>query len=130
MRELREAAASAGGGLAGDNRASPRRGITLLSQERWRETIRDLGADIPWHARRANVLVEGLDLAALIGKYIRLGEVQLEVLGETEPCSNMDRQHPGLRRALMPDCRGGVHGRVITGGRMQIDDRVEVIEEG
>lgn len=117
------------GTLAESARSHPRRGVTLLSEERWAEVAGELGVPLPWHTRRANVLVAGLELGELIGSRVRIGAAELDILGETEPCQNMDRQHPGLRAALVPDCRGGVHGRVLAAGDIAVGDRVVVVAE-
>jgi hypothetical protein len=36
----------------------------------------------------------------------------------------MDQQHQGLKEALKPDCRAGVHGQVISGGTVHVGDAV------
>ncbi|NOT01960.1 MAG: MOSC domain-containing protein [Phycisphaerales bacterium] len=117
----------AGLGLEHDPRAKGKRGITLLSAERWADTLRDLGRTLPWHARRANVLVEGVDLATTIGRRLRLGEIEVHVWGETKPCGEMDEACPGLKDALKPDMRGGVHAEVVTGGTIRVGDPIAAI---
>ena len=112
MREIDRATVHEGHGLEGDLPTEADRGVTLLSREQWDEVTSELGADLPWYTRRANVLVEGVEMAALLDQTVRLGEVQLQITGETQPCGLMERQHEGLRQALVPECRGGVHGRV------------------
>lgn len=128
MRELAEVAAHRDGGLEGDNRSSRERGLTLLSAEQWAAATAELGAELPWHTRRANVLVEGIDLPATIGRTLRIGEVEVAVLAETEPCGVMERQRAGLRAALTPDCRGGVYGRILRGGTLRVGDAVGLVE--
>jgi MOSC domain-containing protein YiiM len=129
MRETAQARATPGAGLEGHGRVSPRRGVTLLAIEDWRAATGELGVDLPWHTRRANVLVEGLRMPDLPGRTLRIGEVKLRVEGETEPCENMERAQRGLLAALTPGCRGGVHCRVLTGGVFCVGDAVEVIAE-
>lgn len=124
MREIEEAEAVVDGGITADLRVSAKRGITLLARDRWEDALQDLGAELPWHTRRANVLVDGLDLAALIGKRVRIGEVELQIGGETTPCSMMDKMYRGLKAALLPDCRAGVYGRVLQAGHFRVGDRV------
>jgi MOSC domain-containing protein YiiM len=89
---------------------------------------RELGAEIPWHTRRANVLVEGLDLPALKGRRVRVGGAEVMLIDETRPCGLMDRQHEGLRKALIPACRGGLHGRVVRAGTFHVGDMVVVCD--
>lgn len=129
MREIESAQVDAGGGIRADIPVSRDRGLTLLAQEQWADVQRELGVELPWYTRRANVLVEGLVLGDLIGKRLRLGEVELIVVHETEPCDEMDEQHPGLKAALKPERRGGVHGRVIVGGPLRLGDAIVVLAD-
>ena len=128
MREISEASAVVDGGLDGDVAVRPDRGITFLSSEQWAATMSELGTDLPWHTRRANVLVESASLGHLIGKTISVGSVHVQVKGETEPCGLMDQQYLGLREALVPEMRGGVLGRVVKGGSFKVGDLVTLVD--
>jgi len=116
--------ASVGGSLAGDHGSNRHRGITLLASGAWQDACDDLGAELPWHARRANVLLEIDSLSALIGRRLRLGELLLHIHRETTPCGRMDEVLPGLCRALCDDCRGGVCGEILRGGTLRVGDIV------
>ena len=114
-----------GGGLAGDHRGTPgSRQITVVSKQAWEAACRELGDDLPWTYRRANLLVDGIDLEDMSGRRLRVGEVELEITDETKPCPRMDEQHQGLTAALAPNWRGGVTCRVLTGGRVAVGDAV------
>ena len=126
MLEVRQCDVVAGRGLDVENRKAGKREITLLSLDKWSETCNELGAVISWHARRANLLVEGLDLAATIGDTLAIGDVRIKIHMESTPCGLMDEQYPGLRAALKADCRGGVAGQVLAGGTIRIGDGVLV----
>jgi MOSC domain-containing protein YiiM len=127
MRTLPRVTAQKGAGLAEDVACTdPRRGITLLSSGHWKDVVRELGADIPWHTRRANILIDAGPLGSLIGKTVRIGPVRLRIHDETRPCALMDRLHQGLRATLGPDCRAGVHGEILEAGEIQIGDEVVV----
>ena len=127
MAELTECQVEAGRGITTENRKSGKREVTLLSREAWAVTCRELGADVPWLTRRANFLIEGLDLPACIGQEITLGSVRIRIHGETRPCQLMDDQHQGLRAVMVPQCRGGVHGQVLIDGIVRIGDPVRVV---
>ncbi len=129
MQEAQECNVLAGRGIDSENRQPGTREVTLLSNESWVNTCEEVGAVLWWTIRRANFLVEGVDLGATIGRTMAIGEVRIRVHGETKPCGLMDRQHEGLRRALAPACRGGVHGEVITGGTVRVGDAVNVCGE-
>lgn len=127
MREMEEAEVRADFGLVDDvPRKRVERGITFLSSVQWDEVNAELGSDLVWHTRRANVLVEEVgSLAKWVGRRFRIGEmVEVEITGETRPCGLMEYLKAGLEEALEPDCRGGVHGRVLRGGRFRVGDLI------
>ena len=128
MREVPEAQVGADG-IEGSAWTTSVRRVTLLFAEQWADVQRELGAQIPWHARRANVLVSGLHPRDVLKRRIRLGEVELVVHGETRPCERMDQAYMGLKAALKRDLRGGVYGSVARPGRIAVGDTVEVLEE-
>lgn len=128
MKELDEVLAATDGGLEGDNPSSLRRGVTLISQPQWRTVNQELGSDLPWHTRRANVLIDAPSLGDLIGATIALGNVLVRVEGETKPCTVMDAAQAGLLNALKPDGRGGVHGHILAGGLIRVGAEVRRVE--
>lgn len=115
-------------GLAGDHPRTGKRQVTLLSLETWQETMGELGAALPASARRANLVVTGVDLPGSVGRRLRIGDVVIQVEGETTPCDRMEEQRAGLRDALVPRMRGGVFGRVTTGGQLRAGLPVEVLD--
>lgn len=127
MREVREANIVMGRGIDFENRKPGRRELTMISVEAWDKACLELGVKLPWHARRANLLIEGIDLAGTLGEVIQIGPVQVRIHGETRPCGIMDAQQPGLREALKPEIRGGVHGEVLVGGVIRVGDPVAVL---
>ena len=125
MTELVEARITLAHGVEGDFGGKPgRRQVTVLSTEAWHEACSDLGTDLSWLLRRANLLVRGPGLARTVGALLRIGDVVLEITGETTPCRRMDEQHPGLQKALEPDWRGGVCCKVRTAGTVRVGDCV------
>jgi MOSC domain-containing protein YiiM len=125
MVELKQAAISCASGVEDDFRGKPgKRQVTVLAREAWERACADLdaGIELPWTMRRANLLVEGIDLEQTAGQRIRIGDVTLEITCETDPCFVMDRQHPGLREALVPNWRGGASCRVIGDGVVALGD--------
>ena len=134
MQTVEAALIEANGGVEGDHKGKkfPRRGVTLLAREAWEAALADLAKagnadDLPWTARRANLLIEGVELPPALGGVVRIGPVVLEITYPTTPCKRMDEARDGLMRALYPDWRGGVTCRVLEGGRVAIGDPVEVL---
>ena len=116
-------------GIEGNVHQRAERRITFLSKEQWAEVEQELDTLLPWTTRRANILVEGLDLVATLGKSLQLGDVRIHINGETEPCGQMEAAHAGLRDVMKPDCRGGVYGNVVQPGPIRVGDTIRVVEE-
>ena len=114
-------------GLDGDYRGKlENRQITVISREAWERTCADFGEDLPWTTRRANLLVEGVDLEETTGATIHVGEAILEAKGETVPCPRMEEARAGLQAVMEPEWRGGVFCVVVKGGRVRAGDEVTV----
>jgi len=107
-------------GLPGERSHPAKSAVTVLSREAWDAACRELGASLPWTLRRANLLVEGIQLAGSAGLRLSIGALVLEISEETEPCRVMDALHPGLRAVLAPDWRGGVSCRVLTPAEIRV----------
>jgi MOSC domain-containing protein YiiM len=135
MEEVTAGTITVEGGLEGDHKGPkfPKRRITVLAVEAWREALAELrdadgdAVSLPWTVRRANLLVEGIRLPRARGGVLRVGSVKLEVTYPTQPCRRMEEAFPGLLKALHPDWRGGVTCRVLEGGRVTVGDEVEVL---
>jgi MOSC domain-containing protein YiiM len=133
MREITAAAVSAESGIEGDFKGAkyPRRQVTVLALGDWQEALQELvdlagPVPLPWTVRRANLLVDAVALPRGRGSILEIGDVRLEVTGQTYPCQRMEEAHPGLLRALASDWRGGVTCRVLRGGHLSVGDPVAV----
>ena len=102
MREVQEANVTVTDGIVEDYRGSGRRQVTFIDAGQWRQVMGELGVDMPWHTRRANLLVHGLDLPATVGCRLRIGDCLFEIHGETDPCERMDELQAGLRQGAHP----------------------------
>jgi len=100
-----------------------------VSEEGWHAATEELGIELSWTLRRANVLIRGIDLFNTARMRLHLGDIVLEITGENDPCWVMDKQHRGLRKALTPGWRAGVACRVIEGGILEIGDSVSLIAD-
>lgn len=125
VKELDEVEITVETGIAGDKRSRPgKRQVTLMSLSAWQQACLELGTTLEWTTRRANLLVDDLPLIESTGNTIELGDVVLEITGETDPCKIMEQAHSGLLEALKPEWRGGVTCRVINSGHIKIGQTV------
>jgi len=106
-----------------------RRQITLIERERIAEHAAVLGLEtIPPGAVRANIETSGIDLIALLGRQIQIGDAILLVYEARTPCAKMDAVCPGLR-SLMENRRQGVLAEVLEGGRIRTNDSIQPAKE-
>lgn len=127
LDEVIEAQLVVGTGIEGDHAKGPKRQVTLLSHAAWVAACDELGVALDAGARRANLIVDGIDLCESKSKEIQIGEVIIKITGETKPCPLMDKALVGLKSALTPDWRGGAFGEVRTGGPIKVGDEVRFV---
>jgi len=113
-----------GQGVAGSVDRSRRRQVTILSLDAWVDCLTELGATIDPSARRANLLVSGIQLAHTRDRVLRVGDARLLIGGEVTPCERMEEVYPGLQAVMRPDWRGGVFARVLADASIQVGDPV------
>ena len=113
-----------GRGLAGDATKGGRRQVTILALDRWQALTAHLPGPPDPAIRRANLLVEGVDLEHSRGRVLAIGGARVRIFGETRPCHQMDEACPGLQAALSPPWGGGAFGEIVSGGEVQVGSPV------
>ena len=130
MEELIEVRIEIDSGLEGDARGTKRqRQVSILFEDDWEDACNELGSNLSWLTRRANLLVKGMRAPRIPGTTLKIGAVELQICVETEPCDLMDKQHLGLRAKLENDWRGGVCCSVKKPGNIKIGDVIEITSE-
>lgn len=124
MDSVSESLARQDQGLAGNANQGGKRQVTVITREAFDAVATDLGREVDPSARRANLMVSGIDLQNSRGRVLRVGHLRLLVQGETRPCERMDEALPGLRKALDPDWRGGIYATVLEDARIKVGDPV------
>lgn len=116
--------AVAGTGLAGDIHADPRspRQLLLAGARAY------ASLSLPPHALRENLLLD-LDTAGMAsGTVLGIGrETSLRLCFPCEACASLDKQLPGLARAIGD--RRGMLARVLGGGEIRVGDPVSLLDE-
>jgi MOSC domain-containing protein YiiM len=118
----------AGRGLAGNADQGRRRQVTLIEREVWEQLMAEVGGSISPAARRANLMVSGIELAESRDRVLRVGACRLRVGGETRPCERMDEAWPGLRGAMQRHWGGGVFAQALDDGEIALGDEVAWLE--
>ena len=118
-----DAAEIAADGLAGDHARLGKRAVTLIQAEHI-PVIAALcdGAATP-EALRRNLVVSAINLAALRGRAVRVGEAVLRIEGPCAPCSRMEEAlGPGGYSAVRH--HGGWCASVVVPGAVALGDAV------
>ncbi|HEV2553774.1 MAG TPA: MOSC domain-containing protein [Bosea sp. (in: a-proteobacteria)] len=115
-------------GLSGDHyssRTGGARHVTLIQAEHLAAIASHLGRDaLAPECLRRNIVVAGINLAALKGRRFRLGTARLEATGECHPCSRMEEMlGPGGYNAVRG--HGGITARVLEAGTARRGDALE-----
>ena len=114
-------------GLEGDHyrsRTSRTRQVTLIQQEQLAAIAGHLGLErvLPEQLRR-NLVVAGINLAALKEARFRVGGAVLEATGVCHPCSRMEEiLGQGGYNAVRG--HGGITARIVRGGEVRSGDPV------
>lgn len=115
-------------GLAGDRARAGKRAVTLMQAEHLSAIAQFIGRDMvrPQELRR-NLLISGINLAALKGRLLRAGSVELQLTGICAPCSRMEEV---LGRGGYSAVRGhgGWCAEVTKPGEIAIGDEVHPID--
>ena len=102
------------------------RQVTLIEREQISQHAEALGLSaIPPGAVRSNIETQGLNLIALLGSEIEIGEAVLSLYAPRDPCSKMDAICQGLRE-LMTENRQGVLATVVRSGKIRVGDSIKV----
>src|SRR6266568_539447 len=114
------------GRLSRDSDSPNRRQISLIEREQLAEHAAGLGLQsIPPGAVRANIETLGINLVALVGRQVQLGQALLLIYAAREPCAKMDAVCRGLRER-MTNNRQGVLAQVLRSGNIRVGDSITV----
>ena len=119
-----------GSGIDGEHHATgnrSKRQVTLIQQEHLPVIAALCGReDVRPEQLRRNLLVSGINLAALKSRRFRIGTVVLEGTGACVPCSRMEEAlGPGGYNAMRG--HGGITSIVVSGGIVRVGAPVAVV---
>jgi MOSC domain-containing protein YiiM len=128
LRELDEALAIAGHGLAGDRHlGGGDRQVTLLQAEHLPVIAALVGrAEVPPQLVRRNLVISGINLLSLKDLRFAIGDAILVGTKPCAPCQKMeDALGPGGFQAMRG--HGGICARIERGGVVRLGARVRVV---
>jgi len=75
---------------------------------------------------RSNIETTSIDLVALVGYEVEVGEAVLFLHAPRDPCEKMDKICQGLRERMLPN-RQGVLAEVRRSGKVKVGDRIRLV---
>jgi MOSC domain-containing protein YiiM len=97
--------------------------ITLIEKEKIEAFALESGLPFTASQARRNLVTEGVDLNALVGREFLVGEVRVRGVRLCEPCSYLAKTtFPETLRGLVH--KGGLRAQILTAGTIRIGDAV------
>ncbi|MCA0930010.1 MOSC domain-containing protein [Ruegeria profundi] len=115
-------------GLDGDRGRAGKRAVTLIQQEHLSAIGSYLGqGPVAPDILRRNLVVSGINLSALKGREVRVGEAVLRFTVICAPCSRMEE---ALGKGAYSAVRGhgGWCAEVVRPGRVKLGDKVQPVD--
>ena len=110
-----------------DDYNDPYNQLTLIESENIDYYNTKYGLDIPYKDFRRNVVTKGIQLNDLIGKKIKIGNVEVEGIDLCRPCRHLTEvlnQSNILKEFLR---RGGLRCQILNSSTINVDDEIKVI---
>ena len=118
-------------GIFGDRYFSefndPYNQLSLIESENIDEYNFRFGLNIPYKDFRRNVITKGILLNDLVGKKLKVGNVELEAIDLCRPCrhlTEMLNQNNVLKEFLR---KGGLRCRILSSSNIDLGDKIEIL---
>ena len=118
-------------GVVGDRHFSefndPYNQISLIESENIDDYNIRFGLNIPYIDFRRNVITKGIKLNDLVGKKIKVGNVELEAIDLCRPCrhlSEMLNQNNIIKEFLR---KGGLRCQILSSSNIKVGDKIEIL---
>ena len=118
-------------GVVGDrhfnNYNDPYCQLSLIESENIDEYNIKFGLDIPYINFRRNIVTKGIQLNDLIGKKLKVGNVELEGIELCRPCRHLTEMldQKNILKEFMR--KGGLRCQILSSSKINIGDKIEII---
>jgi len=86
------------------------------------------GLNIPYINFRRNIVTKGIQLNELVGKKIKIGEVEVEGIDLCRPCKHLTEML-GEKNILKEFLRrGGLRCHILSSSKIKVGDKIEIIK--
>ena len=89
--------------------------------------VRYIELDIPYINFRRNVVTKGIQLNDLIGKKLKVGNVELEGIELCRPCRHLTEMldQKNILKEFMR--KGGLRCQILSSSKINVGDKIEII---
>ena len=118
-------------GIVGDRHFhdcnDPYNQLSLIESENIDEYNVRFGLDIPYIDFRRNVVTKGIRLNDLIGKKLKVGNVELEGIELCRPCRHLTEMldQKNILKEFMR--KGGLRCQILSSSKINVGDKIQII---
>ena len=86
------------------------------------------GLNIPYIDFRRNIITKGIQLNELVGKKLKIGEVEVEGIDLCRPCKHLTEMlgETSILKEFLR--RGGLRCHILTSSKIKVGDKIKIIE--
>ena len=101
--------------------------LSLIESENIDEYNVRFGLDIPYIDFRRNVVTKGIRLNDLIGKKLKVGNVELEGIELCRPCRHLTEMldQKNILKEFMR--KGGLRCQILSSSKINVGDKIQII---
>ena len=132
IKEVNSIEVLANKGIVGDRHFhdynDPYNQLSLIESENIDEYNFRFGLNIPYKDFRRNVITKGILLNDLVGKKLKVGNVELDVIDLCRPCrhlTEMLNQDNILKEFLR---RGGLRCQILSSSNISVGDKISIMD--
>ena len=131
IKEVNSIEVLANKGIVGDRHFNesndPYNQLSLIEAENIDEYNIKFGLNIPYIDFRRNVVTKGIKLNDLIGKKLKIGNVELKAIELCRPCRHLTEMldQKNILKEFMR--KGGLRCQILSSSNINIGDKIEII---
>lgn len=111
-----------------DEYNDPYNQLTLIESENIDYYNIKYSLDISYKDFRRNIVTKGIQLNELIGKKIKIGDVEVEGIDLCRPCRHLTEvlDQPNILKEFLR--RGGLRCQILSSSRINVNDEIKIID--
>ena len=132
IKEVNSIEVLANKGIVGDRHFNdfndPYNQLSLIESENIDDYNIKFGLDIPYVNFRRNVVTKGIQLNDLIGKKLKIGNVELEGIELCRPCRHLTEMldQKNILKEFMR--KGGLRCRILSSSKITVGDTINLLD--